>query len=177
MKSGVQSGLRWFGGDELLLVIPESLLDCWEGIVPSIQGQPGKDFEQACKVDGVIGAVPVGSGQALVLTGDNITPAAFFEHDGILHVLRWQWATESASEADLVALVRSELASPFVTEPPVPFHHPGGALCLIDAAQPGEDLQTAPVAVEQAAGRYLVKTRLMTKPQAEVLVHRFDHAD
>jgi hypothetical protein len=152
-----------------LLAVPESLLNYWRGSEPSTPGIPGQDLERALAVGDWIAAIVVGSGQALVLNGDP-TNAGFFAHDGSLWILRWICA-DSVNE--LMALVESD-SPPIDSSPPVSFVHPGGRLCLIEAANCGSELNYQPPAIELAAGRYSVTTGIMKKPRAEVLIHKFD---
>jgi hypothetical protein len=170
-KQGVDDRVAWFEAiDSVPLVIPESLLNDWHGAEPSAPGIPGQDLEGALAVDGWIGAIAVGSGQALVLN-DTPTTAGFFVRDGSLCILRWLCAD---SVNDLLELVESD--SPLAdSSPPVSFTHLGGRLCLIGAGDCGSELEYQPSAMELAAGRYSVTTCIMKKPRTEVLIHRFDH--
>lgn len=170
-KPGLDDRVEWFtASDSVPLVIPESLLNDWRGAEPSSPGIASHDLERAFAVEGWIGVIEVGSGQALVLN-DIPTNAAFFVRDGSVCILRWLCAD---SVNDLMALVESDVP---VSEdsPPVAFTHPGGRLCLIGAADCGSELAYQPSAVGLDAGRYSVTTCRMKKPRTEVLIHRFNH--
>jgi hypothetical protein len=169
-KPGADDRVEWFESqDSALLVIPESLLHEWNGTEPSAPGVPSQDLARAFAIEGWIGAIPVGSGQALVLN-DIPTNAAFFLREGSLCILRWLCA-DSAN--DLVALAESA-ASPTETSPSVSFIHHGGRLCLIGASDDGAELGYQPAVACLAAGRYSVTTCIMKQPQTEVLIHTFD---
>jgi len=171
-KPGVGDGIEWFETeDPAVLVIPQSFLSSWLGAEPFAPGVPSQDWERAAAVSGWLGAIRVGSGQALVLN-DLPTNAGFSERDGTLSILRWLCA-DSAN--DLLALVESG-ACPSEAAAPVSFVHPGGALCLIGAGDHGPELGYQPPVTELATGRYSVTSSILKKPRTEVLIHRFEHA-
>jgi hypothetical protein len=171
LKPGVDERVEWFSPTYTVpLVIPEALLNDWRGAEPSAPGIPGQDIQRALAVDGWIGAIAVGSGQALVLN-DEPTDASFFALDGSLRILRWLCAD---SVSDLLALVQSDLP-PAESSLPISFIHPGGRLSLIDAADCGSELEYQPSATELPAGRYSVTTCIMKQPRTQVIVHRFDY--
>lgn len=89
-----KSKLKWAccdGGPHLLL--PGELLPAWEGINPPSNGRvvnatfrftgepdsPATDYDLACDVQGVVGLIPVGKGQGLVIGGDEVPMSTWIE--------------------------------------------------------------------------------------------------
>src|SRR6476469_9359446 len=92
------------------LVLPKRYAADWEGCSAPTRGRtveatfrcdpsgPATDYDRACDVTGWLGAIRVGGGQALVLSGDR--DAAAYYHWGREHfLLRWIYAE---SETDLL---------------------------------------------------------------------------
>jgi hypothetical protein len=117
-KPGVESRVEWFDTviPGRLLVLPKLLLQEWFGVETSTPGVLNPQLERAWAVEGWLGAIEVGCGQALVLN-DIPMSAGFFERGGKLCILRWLCAESSKS---LLELVESQVPAA-ETAPPVPF--------------------------------------------------------
>jgi hypothetical protein len=76
-----ERGLNWFAWDgHTDLVLPHSLRGAWEGGQPPSSGrvvtagfkcdpdEPATDYDRACSLEAPIGPIPVGTGEALVIT-------------------------------------------------------------------------------------------------------------
>src|SRR5262245_25391113 len=93
------------------LVLPEKHAAAWEGWRAPSDGRvveatfrcnpegPATDYDRACSVAGWLGVIPVGAGQALVLSGDDTQAAYYRTADGQHYLLRWLYAP---SETELL---------------------------------------------------------------------------
>lgn len=114
-----------------LLVAPVSQLAHWGGGPDDDDGplETWGDYGRACSVEGYIGLVPVGDGQALVL-GDEPATTAYLPDERLF--LRWAAAD---SEAELVAAAVQAVRTVHWAEHLV--WDVDGPVALFDSAWPG----------------------------------------
>ena len=161
--------LRWIKwDDDRLIVVPASVLTRWGGMSAHAGGGPEwrsrGDYGRACQVDGV-GVLEVGDGQALVL-GDEPVSMTFLP-DQRLFV---GWGGGSEDDAirlipEAVAAADWEDAGTWTTS---------GPAWMFNCAFAGEEMeQDAHLAVELAAGTYLIRTAYVETGKREdlTLVH------
>src|SRR5262249_7058389 len=144
--AGERLRLAWVnttGGPHL--VIPERYAAAWEGCFVPAAGRtveaafrsnpdgPATDYDRACDVSGWLGGIPVGRGQALVLSGHR-TPAAYYRWNRGHFLLRWRYAESETELLDHFHDVQAHLP----VEEEVLFRHPGGKVFLMDSTdRPG----------------------------------------
>jgi hypothetical protein len=162
------------------LVLPEAHAPAWEGFAtPSggrvVQatfrcnpGSPATDYDRACSVQGWLGVIPVGKGQALVLSGDDTQAAYYRTRRGQHYLLRWLYAPSETELLDCFHDVQDRLA----VEQEVELRHPGGKLLLMDSVDvPGNHL-TPPSVFVLPRGRYRVLTSHAETDEVYFIAHQ-----
>ncbi|MGW2111166.1 immunity 21 family protein [Streptomyces sp. NPDC001948] len=148
-----------------LILIPVSALDAWhgctEGGMTVGDGVDPDDYDRACAVDGLAGAIAVGEGrpQALVLGDEPATTCYMPEHHAFL---RWLAAD---SETGLKAAAEAVLTDPATQWEECGMWITDGPAVLMDSAEAGTDLNVeypdgglpAHAAVSLAAGHWRVR--------------------
>jgi Immunity protein 21 len=183
MNGNAQPALTWAGtagGPHVLL--PEPLLDEWRGAVgctdPIDPADPA-DYARACRIRTWTGAIPCGSGTALVFSGD-VGPIAWIpsEAPGHGHFVQWVGIDDEALIAPALQTVQlaQSLAAPdaetleFDVAPP-------GSLILFDSAETGRDMRAClkrspfwtarPIEhlrITLASGRYKIRSAYFEAP-------------
>jgi hypothetical protein len=159
--------LQWIetaGGPHL--VLPERYAAAWEGcsapsggrvVEATFRCDPGgsaTDYDRACSVEGWIGVIPVGRGQALALTGDDTQTAYYRTARGQHFLLRWIYAESETELLDYFDDVRCRSTAEHELE----WRHPGGKVLLMDSGdRPGHWL-VKPSEFRLPRGRYRVLT-------------------
>jgi hypothetical protein len=125
-----------------LLAVPVSALASWRGCTPTERilggtGTPG-DYDRACAVDGLAGAIAVGArgAQALVLADEPADTCYLPRHRAFL---RWLAAD---TEAELDAAAARVLADPSTAWQDCGTWTTDGPAVLMDSAEAGTDLGT-----------------------------------
>jgi hypothetical protein len=161
------------------LVIPERYASAWEGCFPPSDGRtveasfrcnpegPATDYDRACDVRGWLGVIPVGRGQALVLSGDR-TPVTYYRWGRGHFLLRWHYAESETALLDHFHDVQARLP----VEEVAAFRHPGGSVYLMDSAdRPGRWL-VPPTGFELPRGRYCVLTSHSEAEETYIIIQR-----
>lgn len=123
-----------------LIVIPVSALDAWRGCTGSGMvvgdGVDPDDYDRACAVDDLAGAIPVGEDgvEALVLGDEPATTCYMPEHHAFL---RWLAAD---SETGLKAAAEAVLADPATQWEECGMWITDGPAVLMDSAEAGAEL-------------------------------------
>jgi hypothetical protein len=181
--NGQPTRLHWIstlGGPHL--VIPEAYASAWEGGAAPTAGRvveatfrcnphgPATDYDRACSVnDGWLGVIPVGSGMALVVRGEDSAVAYYRTTRGEHFILQWYTGASETALLDHFHDVRIRLT----IEGEVFFRHPGGKLLLMDSVDiPGQYL-TPPSVFVLPGGKYRVETSHSECDEAYIIVHRF----
>lgn len=161
------------------LIIPERYSVAWEGCFAPSHGRvvettfrcnpkgPATDYDRACEVRGWIGVIPVGRGEALVLSGDD-TQATYYRWDRKHFILRWLFAESEMELLDHFHDVQAQMP----VEDEAVFHHPGGNLYLMDSTDvPGRwFVQRQEFALPR--GRYHVLTSHSSTEKTYIIIHR-----
>ena len=163
------------------LVIPQEYAAFWEGgQVPSRgriveatirynSDEPATDYDRACSVKGWLGAVGVGSGQALVLSGD-LMSATYYQPQGGRHfILRWMYAD---SETELLDFFHDKIGSLERTSQ-VEFRHPGGVLFLMDSVDTPMRWLRPHREFTLPRGQFLVRTSFLKGEETALVIHEF----
>jgi hypothetical protein len=161
------------------LVIPARYAADWEGCFAPAAGRtieatfrfnpdgPATDYDRACDVSGWLGVIPVGRGQALVLTGDR-TPAAYYRWGRKHFLLRWLYAESETAVLDHFHDVQACLP----VEDEAAFRHPGGKVFLMDSTDlPGRWL-VQHTEFELPRACYRVLTSHSQTEETYIIVHR-----
>ncbi len=161
------------------LVIPERYASAWEGGVAPANGRvveaafrcnpegPATDYDRACDVRGWLGVIPVGRGQALVLSGDN-TQATYYRWGRGHFLLRWLYAESETKLLDHFHDVQARLP----VEEAAGFWHPGGMVYLMDSTDlPGRWL-VEHTDFQLPRGRYRVLTSHSETEETYIIIHR-----
>jgi len=165
-----------------LLVLPSSLLGAWEGTdepepYRAVQARsrwnpegPATDYDRACDVTDLVGTVPVGEGEGLVL-GDEPLATTWWPVAKIRggFLVRWEYAETDAVAARWVSAIPGHLS----WEPGVRYRFQEGPLLLFDSAEPGLDPSGYRLEIALAGGTYEVHTAKW-RPDAStsLLLHR-----
>ncbi len=148
-----------------LIVVPVSALAAWRGStatgVVAGDGTDPDDYDRACAVDDLAGAIAVGDSgaQALVLADEPATSCFLPEHRAFL---RWFAAS---SEAELTAAAMAVLADAGTQWEECGTWASDGPATLMDSAEAGADLgiaypgggMPAQASIPLAAGRWKVR--------------------
>ena len=165
-----------------LILLEESLLAFWEGTDAPKSGRVVRadsrasgaavatDYDRACDVRRVMGAIEVGPGIGLVLAGEPL-PSTWFplgDHtEGM--IVRWRYAN---SEEAIVQALNSVPADAFAQSGLQ--IEVAGPLVLFDAAMPGYDIVTPYLTINMAAGFCRVQaTQYIPDPDTALILHRF----
>lgn len=173
--------LHWMsteGGPHL--VLPEKYASAWEGWASPSGGRvveaifrcnpdgPATDYDRACSVSGWLGVIPVGQGQALVLSGDDTQATYYRTRRGQHFLLRWLYAPSETELLDYFQDVWSGLP----IEAESVFCHPGGKVLLMDSADvPGRWL-VQPSEFILPRGRYRVLTSHSESKEIYFIAHQ-----
>jgi hypothetical protein len=143
-----------------LAVVPVSALSSWHGCVEA-GAQPGlDDYDRACAVPDLVGLIPVGQSQALILADE---PASTCYLAPERTFLRWAAAD---SEDQLLAAASSAL-----TDPATPWSDFGtwlidGPVVLFDSAEAGiEDFDSVRAPIPLTAGHWHVRAAYVDGPR------------
>jgi hypothetical protein len=165
------SKLEWVccdGGPHLLM--PTELLAAWEGTAPPSNGRvvqarfrytmepddPATDYDLACDVEEVLGVIPVGAGEALVLNGDTMTtwlPLPDGEGIDLIVPLEWGLLTDGV-------LLRASLEVPetLFRDTGLPLTIGERGATLLAACDTAEARVYPHVGIPLPPGRYSVRT-------------------
>ncbi|MEV0535180.1 Imm21 family immunity protein [Kitasatospora sp. NPDC050463] len=158
MVDEASEAVRWVesqGGP--LVVVPGTVLAAWSGSAGG--DELATDFDRACAVDGLIGVLPVGPSQALVLA-DEPASTAWLREQGVFV----RWSAAESEEALLGSVDAALLAAAW--EPEV-IWQASGPVVLFDAAWTGEECrQEEHLRIDLAAGRYAVRAAYV-EPDAQ----------
>jgi hypothetical protein len=172
------------GGPHLLL--PEYLLDVWRGgkcCVDPIDLADPSDYARACQIRTWIGSIPVGSGTALVFSGD-VGPIAWMPSTMPNHGYFVQWVGIDDEALISPALQTAELARLFAAPDAETLEFevlPPGNLILFDSVESGGEIRSClrrlqtplwlraskPIDYIQVAlspGRYMIRTGYFEAP-------------
>lgn len=129
----------WQGGPHLLL--PQAATAYWEGAKPPSGGRvvqakarfqdgPATDYERACDVDGLIGAIKIAEFDALVI-GDEVPMSTLVEHpSGSLVVfVPMTWHTSEGFNSDSLQAIINVAGDRFA-DTGIRFEHSGGNVVL-----------------------------------------------
>jgi len=170
------------GGPHLL--VSEKHATLWEGVAEPSHGRkvnatfryarsgPATDYDRACDVSGWLGAVRVGRGSGVVLTGD-VTAAAHYEWAGRHFILRWVCAP---SEAALLTRFHAAAAS-LVADEEAFFRHPGGRMVLLDAGDISREWLGDHFEFELPAGRYRVTAVWSKTKDVSFIAHELQRVE
>ncbi len=148
------------GGPHLL--VAEELLGYWEGSKgwwDHRDPDDNSDYARACRVDGWLGRIPCGSGDALVLSGD-VGPIAWFSGSHRQSGVLAQWIAADG-ESDVITAVLSGEALRALSHPDteeIEFETgASGAMRLIDSVDSGSELMLPSQVVCLDPGAYVVR--------------------
>jgi hypothetical protein len=162
------------------LVLPEAHADAWEGNAAPSKGRviqatfrcdpssPATDYDRACSIDDWLGVIPVGDGQALVLSGDDTSAAYFCMGTGKDYLLRWLYAPSETDLLDYFYNVCERLEPEKEDE----FQHSGGKIFLMDSVDAVGSWATPPSAFVMPRGRYRVLTSYSESEEVYIIVHK-----
>ena len=180
MTSPVLQWVQSNGGP--LLVLPRALLEGWEGTEEperyrGVEARsrwnpegPATDYDRACDVTDLVGTVPVGSGEGLVL-GDEPLATTWWPSEAVQGglLVRWEYAEADAMVRRWISAVPAHLA----WAPGVRFRFDEGPLVLFDSAEPGLDPLGVRLEITLEAGTYEVQTtRWRPDASTSLLLHR-----
>ncbi len=164
------------GGPHLL--VPEAHACHWEGVAEPSHGRKvqatfrydragvATDYDRACDMPGWAGAIRVGRGYGVVLTGD-MTMAAQYMWAGRQFIIRWVYAP---SESALLAHFRAVIDS-LAAEEEAFFRHPGGRVVLLDAGDIPRSWLGDHAEFELPAGRYRVTSVYTAAKEVSFIAH------
>lgn len=170
------------GGGPLLL-LPAEHLDAWEGTDPPRDGRPIRsrfrwnpasvpcDYDRACDVEDLVGAIPVGAGAAVVL-GDEPLATTWRPLPGVPGgaIVRWRHApSREHARRRLEALCRLDFEPTDCV-----LETASGRVALFDAAVPGASFEADGTGawLDLPAGRYRVGVReWRPDPETALLLH------
>jgi hypothetical protein len=171
--------LSWVHSMAVGLVIPARYAPAWEGSDAPSEGRiveatfrydpkgPATDYDRACDVSGWLGVIPVGRGQALVLSGDK-TSAAYYHWRRGHYLLRWLYADSETELLDHFHDVHAQLP----VEEEAMFRHPGGLVYLMSATDlPGRWLLPH-TELSLPRGRYRVWTSHSETEKMYIIIHK-----
>ncbi|QDU97793.1 Imm21 family immunity protein [Lignipirellula cremea] len=119
-----------------------------------------------------LGVIPVGKGEALVLTGDDTAAAYYRTRQGQHFLLRWLCAPSETELLDHFHDVWKELP----IEEETVFRHPGGKVLLMDSVDVGSDAPgrwlVQPSEFVLPRGRYRVLTSHTESEEIDLIVHQ-----
>ncbi len=145
-EPGAVAWVETLGGP--FVVLPEVGLEAWSGSAGN--DDAGDDYDRACRVDGFIGLLRVGSVEALVL-GDEPASTAYLPEQGVFV----RWSAAESEEAVLGSVDAAMLAASW--EPELTWQVPGPVV-LFDAAWTGEESRRQDhVRIGLEAGSYGVR--------------------
>lgn len=177
-----------------LIVAPAEIAPYWRGVEgwsPSeVQrcraGESVSDYARACDIDGYLGTLKVGPGEALIL-GDEPMQTAFIPHPGGGTFVRWMYAENEGS------VLQAPESVPETAWVPTPHRIEVSreGLLVFDSALPGDALPPPPDGVEPASwihielseGTYTAETAEYEPDGSTRLIlhrlrgHRHDHED
>lgn len=171
------SWINTLGGPHL--VIPERYAPAWEGgfapsggriVVSSFRcnpGGPATDYDRACDAAGWLGVIPVGRGQALVLSGDQ-TQVAYYHWKRGHFLLRWLYAESETELIDHFHDVQSKLP----LEDEAEFRHPGGKVFLMDSVDVPGRWVVEPTVFALPRGHYRVLTSHSETERTYIIIHQ-----
>jgi hypothetical protein len=194
-RPGMKTTFNWVcsaGGP--LIVAPAEIARYWRGVEgwsPSevqrdLADESVSDYARACGIDGYLGSLKVGHGEALIL-GDEPMQTAFIPRPGGGTFVRWMYAV---SEGGVLRALRSVTESAW--EPtPHRIQVCSGGLLVFDSALPGDALPPPPnasdptpwIQVELPEGNYMVDTADHEPDGSTRLIlhrlrgHRSEHVD
>jgi hypothetical protein len=172
--------LQWVstaGGPHL--VLPEKCARAWEGWLAPSGGRvveatfrcnaegPATDYDRACSVSGWLGVIPVGKGQALVLSGDDTQAAYYRSRRGQHFLLRWLYAPSETELLDHFHDVWQTLP----VEEEKAFNHLGGKVFLMDSGDVPERWLVQPSEFVLPRARYRVMTSHSESDEVYIIVH------
>ena len=176
--------MEWLKTDGgALIVIPEVIASAWHGSdlyidIEQIErtgqdddGLPDCDYNRTYSVDGWIATIPVGDGDALVVSTEHSATAIWQEHNETC-IIEWFYAD---SDEQLMAhfrqtLLRGEFETSAV------FRHPGGRLILMSAADVISDPVYDVIYFELPVGEYQMRTIYVDDDTVSYVAHRFGEA-
>jgi hypothetical protein len=131
---------------------------------------PATDYDRACDVSDLVGTVPVGSGEALVLGDEPLATTWWPLSDAASGVLvRWEYASDDAAVAGWLARIPERL--PWETG--AHFAFVDHDLVLFDAAEPGRDPLGARLEFTLSPGAFVVESaRWRPDSATSLLLHR-----
>jgi hypothetical protein len=165
-----------------LLLLPNRLLEAWEGTdepepYRGIEakarwnaGGPATDYDRACDVTDLVGTVPVGAGEGLVLGDEPLATAWWPLSDPASGILvRWEYAADDAAVAGWLRRIPKQLQ----WKAGVRFAFNDDGLVLFDAAEPGLDPLGARLEIALSGGTYEVQSaRWRPDAATSLLLHR-----
>jgi hypothetical protein len=180
--------LKWVSSEGApLLLLSRHHLKKWEGtdvpsggrVVEAIfrwdgPGSPATDYDCACDVDGYVGIIPVGQGEAVVL-GDHPCPTLWWPGDnGDLNLLVRHAYTRSATDEEVLSLLRG-LGTVSWEDTGLRFTADQTPLILFDSAQnPSWESFEGFLEIPLPPGTYRIETAFY-KPDKHtfLILHRF----
>lgn len=145
-ESGAVTWVESLGGP--LVVVPEAALGAWSGSAGGDEGMD--DYDRACDVEGLIGLVPVGTTDALVLGNEPASTAYLPDRNVFV-----RWSAADSEEAMFGSVDAALLAASW--EPEIIWQVSGPAVLFDSAWSGGECHRQDHVRVSLDAGRYGVR--------------------
>ena len=175
--------LQWIqsnGGP--LLLLPSALLGAWEGAdepepFRSVEARsrwnpsgPATDYDRACDVGDLVGAVQVGEGEGLVLGDEPLATTWRSSQSSTGGVLvRWEYAASGVAAGRWVSTIPSSLPWESSTR----FSFEEGPLVLFDSAEAGSNPSGPRLEIPLSGGVYDVHTiRWRPDGSTSLLLHR-----
>jgi hypothetical protein len=157
--------LRWInsGGGPLLL-LEKSLLPYWGGAYTS---NGDTDYDRACAIEGYIGLIEVGDGNAIVLGDEPLqTSLLRLPNEEGLMVIRWEFAPDEF--AVLNALGHEGVRQ----QADISVSFKGGPLVLFDSAYSGLEIEDSLETTLRPGSYQLDTMRLQPNKQTSLILHR-----
>lgn len=164
--------LDWVNSSGGPLVLMDSgLAELWRGTI----GNSGSslavtDYERACLINGFIGKVDVGGGEAIVLGDEPAQSAMVKIESGLFMVVRWVWAD---NEADVLKSLEGPLLSKDFEDCGFTIALPTGNPTLFDSALSNGIAENGAVLITEP-GKYRASTLWhRPTPNLNIIVHQF----
>ena len=134
-------------------------------------GSPASDYDAACSVDGLVGLVPVGAGEGLVL-GDEVPMSTWIKREGFeggVLVVPMCWP-KADSDGRLVRAVRGVPTEEFV-ETGIRITSHSGVFVLFPACDSTPDRVYPVCEVQVPPGTYSIRTAAVRQSGFDLRIH------
>jgi hypothetical protein len=169
--------IRTTGGPHL--VVSKKHAIHWEGVAEPSHGRrvkaksrydrtiPATDYDRACDIDGLQGALRIGRGRGLVLS-DNLTKAAYYCWQERHFILRWVYAP---SESALLKFFHSIVEQHKKPKSALSYRHTGGPMILCDSSDIPRSWLGDYFEFELPIGDYSVTAFQASDDDCSIIVH------